>query len=407
VAAQRKERYHRQIIEALEYLVRHPRLVQLVLLSLLFWAMAALVLGGLAALCRRHYGIAAEDLAFAIAILQMMLGVGMLASSLLFAWRSGLRESQWLAMVGLLFGGVLLGALWLNHNYTVALFLAGVLGFFSNINRICVDTLTQTLAPNFIRGRVFGLREILTTGSAIVVYFVEWRMNSDDWMVATLPWLAAVLLLVGLWGLWRLLRAGPMEPLVNVFWRISRAYVLYWHQLRWSGEHQVPTRGPVILAANHTTGIDGLVIQAALPRVVRWVMLKSYLLPGLGPMWRRIQPIALSPDGTAGLAELRQILRALEHGHIVGLFPEGRLQRTHRELQLFEPGIGMIARRTAAPIVPVWISGTPRARNMLWHFLLPSHSSVRFGRPYRPDPSLSNGDIAAELRQRMLELAPS
>lgn len=407
VAAEPGISYFKRLQEAVLYVGRHRRVVELLLLSLLFWSLAAVVLGALAALCGQQYDVASEDRVSAIAVLQMMLGAGMLASSLLFAWRSALRESQWIAMGGLLAGGVMLAGLWLNDSYAVALVLAAGLGFFSNINRICVDTLTQTLTPNFVRGRVFGLREILTTGAAVIVHFIVWQTNSDRWMVATLPWLSLLLLVVGTWGLWRLLRTGPMQPIVNVFWRITRAYVLYWHQLRWSGEHHVPAQGPVILASNHTTGLDGLVIQAALPRLVRWVMLKSYLLPGLGPMWRRIQPIALESNGTAGLGQLRQILRALEQGEVVGLFPEGRLQRSHRELQPFEPGIGMIARRAGAPIVPVWISGTPRARNMFWHFLLPSRSSVRFGRPYRPDISLTNEQVAAELRRRTLELGDS
>lgn len=405
IAAQQEAGYFQRLHEAVRYLRGHRRLRELLGLSLLFWGLAAVVLGALAALCRRQYEVETGKLVSAIATLQMMLGAGMLASSLLFAWRGTLRESQWIGLVGLLAGGGVLAGLWLNASYGVALVLAAALGFFSNVNRICVDTLTQTLAPNFIRGRVFGLREILTTGAAVIVHFVVWRTNSDRWMVATLPWLSLLLLVVGTWGLWRLLRAGPLDPLANVFWRVTRAYMLYWHQLRWTGEHHVPRQGPAILAANHTTGLDGLAIQAALPRVVRWVMLKSYVIRGLGPMWRRIQPIALDKNGTAGLGQLRQILRTLQDGQLVGLFPEGRLQRTHRELQPFEPGIGMIARRTAAPIIPVWISGTPRARNMLWHFLLPSRSRVRFGRPYRPNINLTNDQIAADLRRRMLELA--
>ena len=89
----------------------------------------------------------------------------------------------------------------------------------------------------------------------------------------------------------------------------------------------------------------------------------------------------------------------------MGLFPEGRLQREVRELREFQAGVGLIAKRTGATIVPVWIRGTPQVHNMLGHFLLPSRSVVTFGKPYKPDPSMSQEQIVQDLRQRMLSLA--
>jgi 1-acyl-sn-glycerol-3-phosphate acyltransferase len=159
----------------------------------------------------------------------------------------------------------------------------------------------------------------------------------------------------------------------------------------------------VILAANHTTGLDPLLVQSALPRLVRWVMLRSYEFRVLGPVWRTIEPIVVDQDG-GDLAQVREVLRALEGGSVVGLFPEGGAQREHRELQPFRSGIGLLAKRSGAWVVPVWIDGTPQARNMFWHFLSPSRSTVVFGRAYKVDSGLSHEEVVEGLRRRLLGL---
>src|SRR5690606_18754874 len=131
-----------------------------------------------------------------------------------------------------------------------------------------------------------------------------------------------------------------------------------------------------ILAANHTTAIDPIVMQCALPRIVRYVMLQSFRMRILEPLFKRNRPIFLSRDAK-DTGNIRQIVKVLtEEQALVGLYPEGGLQRDHRNLQPFQPGIGMIAKRSGAVIVPTWIEGTPMTRNMIWHFLKPSRTTV-------------------------------
>ena len=190
-----------------------------------------------------------------------------------------------------------------------------------------------------------------------------------------------------------------MNGLLSVVWMYARL----WHGLRVRGVANVPAAGPVIIAANHTTGLDPVLLQAGCPRLIRWVMLTSWRFRLLEPIWRRVQPICLD-RGTRDVAGIRAIVRVLEQGEAVGLFPEGGLQREARALNPFHPGIAMIARRSDAPIVPAWIEGTPRRRNMLWHFLQPSRSRVTFGQPYRPPASWSRQQILDDLRQRMENL---
>ena len=299
-----------------------------------------------------------------------------------------------------------MAAMAINESYKLGLGLSFAIGFFGNAAMICVATLTQSLSPDYIRGRVFGVRDLFNTLSAVLVNLVIWRLpNADQYMVVTLGLVAGVLSVVAAAGLGRQLTSGPMtRNSQNVLWHVNRAFMLVWHRLRWVGRDHMPTQGRVILAANHTTGIDPLLIQASLPRPIAWVMLRNYRFRVMEPFWRVIEPITVDVNGSQ-LSQLRQMLRSLDEDKVLGIFPEGAAQRGDRVLKPFQPGIGLLTKRSGAKIVPIWIDGTPRTHNMLWHFLRPSRSTVIFGQPYEPDQSLPHEQIAQDLRNRIVGLS--
>jgi 1-acyl-sn-glycerol-3-phosphate acyltransferase len=401
--------------QAIRYIRRHRVVLRLVALNALLWSMAMVVAPAIAALCKQRYGIE-EDFMWWFAVMSAMLGAGMLLAALFVTWVNLRRESDVLILAVIALTAVCLVALALNRSYGVGLFLAGAIGFSGGIVLIVISSLTQLVTPNFILGRVGGVREVLSNIVAVLVNLVVWQLPelrrvdarvpaADSLLIVSLYPLAAVLLGVASYGCWTRLCAGPLPSrMANFIWRLDRAAVLVWHRLVWIGRENVPSTGPVILAANHTAGLDPFLMQAAVPRLVRWVMLDSYRLRIANVLWKAIKPITIK-QGAGDLPKLRQVLRALGEGEVVGLFPEGGIQRQKRELQPFEPGIAMLAVRSGAVIVPVWVEGTPMARHMFWHFARPSRSKVIFGKAYKPDPNLEYGGIADDLRRRMLDLA--
>ncbi len=395
----------RRLLQGVSYLRHHRRVRQLVWLNVLFWAAANVFVAALAALCKTRYGIPLDQLAKRIADLGGATGVGMLAGSLAVAWLNCRRESHWLALLGLLATAGCMIAVASTHSFLLGLALAALTGFFGNAAMICVATLTQSLTPDRLRGRVFGVREWLTNISILLVNGVVWRAaDADRWMIPALWTTALVLALVALVGLLRELPRGPHpDGLAVAAWRVSRLFALVWHRLDVRGAHHVPKQGAVILASNHTTALDPLLIQARLQRPIVWMMLQTHLFKVLAPLWRIMRPIALAQDGS-DVNRMRALVKALRDGALVGMFPEGRLQRTQRELNPFAPGVALLARRSGAWIVPVWVSGTPRRQHMVWHFLCPSRSRVVFGRAYRPHRDWSDEQITADLRARLLAL---
>ena len=394
-----------QMAEALFYIRHHRPVRNLVILNILFWSAAWIVNAAIAAFSHKHYG-----LPYLTSKSNMMaaLGAGLLCGSLFVLWMRTRRESGIVAMASLVVASVSMVLLAANRVYLVGLGLAFVIGLFGGVFMICVDTLTQSITPNYLRGRIFGMRAMLNTTFAVMINFAIWRSPAADyWMIHALYVTAGVMGLVAVWGLVGQMTNGPIyNRCLNVLWRLTRLYTLVWHRLQWTGREKVPSTGAFILAANHTAALDPMLIQAMMPRRIRWVMLKRFQNPWLSFLWNAIEPIALESEAQ-NIKQMREMLRVLEEGQVLGVFPEGGLQRDKRELRPFHAGIGLLTKRSKAPILPVWITGTSQAKHMFWHFFRFSRSRLIVGDPFRPDPNLNHEQIVQDLRARLIELGGS
>ncbi len=120
----------------------------------------------------------------------------------------------------------------------------------------------------------------------------------------------------------------------------------------------VPSDGPVILAANHLSFIDSPLLMFGLDRRVT-MLGKAEYLDGRISSW--IFPAAgmipVDRSGRGLVESLRFAEQRLDDGEIIGLFPEGTRSRGG-ELRRGRPGAAHLALRTGAPIVPVGIMGT-------------------------------------------------
>ncbi len=163
--------------------------------------------------------------------------------------------------------------------------------------------------------------------------------------------------------------------------RVVRPVLRRFFDFRVSGLEHVPPAGAFIVAANHANYLDGVVLGAALPRqIVFLVMPRVYRATPLHPFFHRHLgsiPIELArPDPGA----IRRALRVLDDGGVVGIFPEGPFGR-QGSLVRFQPGVALVALRAGVPVVPAAITGTFQAlADRRWHIPRPSPIRVRFGR---------------------------
>lgn len=127
------------------------------------------------------------------------------------------------------------------------------------------------------------------------------------------------------------------------------------YDVRLHGREHVPTRGPVVLAANHIGVIDGPLLATFSPRPVHALTKCEMFRGATGLFLARAGQIPVDrfhPDPRA----IRTCLRVLRDGGVVGVFPEGR--RGDGELHRFHHGAGYLALVTGAPVVPVIFLGT-------------------------------------------------
>jgi 1-acyl-sn-glycerol-3-phosphate acyltransferase len=161
-----------------------------------------------------------------------------------------------------------------------------------------------------------------------------------------------------------------------------RAVLRRWFALTVEGLNHLPTNGPYIVAANHHNYLDGVVLGAAvpvpigflvMPRVYRATPLHPFLHDHLGSI-----PVDLArPD----VAALRRALQALKAGRVVGIFPEGPFSVRGR-LEPGLPGVALLALRSGAPVVPAGIRGTYQALAGRRGYIPRRHPlRVRFGLP--------------------------
>lgn len=158
----------------------------------------------------------------------------------------------------------------------------------------------------------------------------------------------------------------------------GKIYAQAYHHLRVLSSCPLPKRGPAILVCNHTSGLDPVLIQAACPRLVTWMMAKEYYdIAALRWGFEAIEAIPVERSGN-DVAATRAALRALHAGRVIGIFPEGRIEPT-RELLPFQTGVAMLAHRGKAPVYPAYIDGSQRGKDMLAVFLESQSAKLAFG----------------------------
>ena len=167
------------------------------------------------------------------------------------------------------------------------------------------------------------------------------------------------------------------------------------------GAEHLVRDGAFIVASNHTSYLDGLVLAAALPRPVRFVAkaelrdypLARWFLDGLGTLFVDRFDVARSVAHAGGLSE------ALRAGEVVLIFAEGTLHRMPGLLP-FQTGGFMAAVESKAPVVPVVLRGTRSfMRNDTWFpRRVPIH--VRIGPPSAPPTPGLPAPVGADAPER-------
>jgi len=116
-----------------------------------------------------------------------------------------------------------------------------------------------------------------------------------------------------------------------------------------------PKTGPIIIASNHLSNLDPVLVGTACPRRVNFIAKKelfSNFLFGQILKGLRVIPLDRQDDKNA----LRKAIEVLKKGEVIAIFPEGT--RAHGNIQEAKSGLGFLVRKTHATVVPVYVEGS-------------------------------------------------
>lgn len=279
----------------------------------------------------------------------------------------------WFASRGLVpAGGIGVGAFLAEPAYWRVIADLFLLAMFSGFYSVPLYAVIQSRCEASHRARIIAANNILNALFMIVAALLSTGLLRAG---LTLPQLFLAV------GLMNVLVAAYIYTLVPEFLMRFLCWLLVHgvYRLRKTGLEHVPEEGPAVVVCNHVSFVDALVVLAASPRPIRFVMDHHiFRIPVLSFVFRtgKAIPIASAREDERILnAAYESIAQALEAGELVGIFPEGRITDSG-ELLPFKGGIRRIVERTPVPVIPMALSG-------LWGSFFSRKGGAAMTRPFR------------------------
>lgn len=278
-----------------------------------------------------------------------------------------------------------------------------LIGLFGGLFIVPLYAMVQQRTRHEVMSRVIGANSILNAVFMVVA-----------------AGLAALALHFGLTIPQLLLLTGVLNAFVAIYiYSLVPEFLLrfvawllihFVYRLDRRGIDKIPEEGPALLICNHVGFADAIVISAACPRPIRFIMESSiFKIPVLSTLFRGMKAIPVAPqkeDPEVYERAFQLVAAELRAGNLVCIFPEGRLT-PDGEIGEFRAGMMRILKETPVPVVPLSLSG-------LWDSMLSrKYKQVwkRLPRRFLAKITLKVGEpVPAEraevhdLRQRVVEL---
>lgn len=229
----------------------------------------------------------------------------------------------------------------------------GLLSLSAGVYSVPMYALIQLRSPAAHRARIFAASNILCA---------LFTLASAGFGAGLLALGLTIPQVFGVAGLLTAAVAGYVFRLVPEYLLRFAAFVLSRcvYRLRVVDEAHIPATGPAVVVANHVSFVDAILLMAASPRPIRFVMdHRIFATPVLGRLFRLSGAIPIAPRGEDPRVYREAFAAAdavLADGGLLGLFPEGAITRDGR-LQPFRGGIVKIVGRRPVPVVPVGLRG--------------------------------------------------
>ena len=229
-----------------------------------------------------------------------------------------------------------------------------LLGVFAGFYEVPLYASIQARTPQQQRARVIAATNILNSLFMVSgsVFAILWLTILGFSIPSLLLFLAISTLCVSAFIFYQV----PEFAMRFLIWLITHTMYRVSHE----AIERIPDRGAAMLACNHVSYMDALIIAGSVPRPVRFIMLKRIFdIPVLNFIFRTGRAIPIeSPRSNAQAYDhaLSEIREGLEAGDLLCIFPEGKLT-TDGEIDDFRPGIERILETTPVPVIPLALQG--------------------------------------------------
>ncbi len=308
-------------------------------------------------------------------VLLTCLGLGLCSGALLLGKKIGKLNFNRILLAGFFLVALMNLLFFLRPNFlfSVLLLIAGGAG--ASLVMVTLDSLLQRSTPNSLRANVFGARGIVSNFIFLVSLIAVGKLLKIMGAVYLFGFLglvsfttAVIIWLSGIPLGYRITK-GILRILLRLLFR-----------LKVEGLENLPSHGKVILAGNHTSLLDGVVVMAAYPRQVYFLVAESIFERKFwGFMARQMGFIPISRGGF-NKESIREAIRILESRSTIGIFPEGRISPSG-ELLEGRKGVALIARKTNSLVIPFAIEGAYYAWPVPKKYPRRHPVQIRFGEP--------------------------
>lgn len=153
------------------------------------------------------------------------------------------------------------------------------------------------------------------------------------------------------------------------------------------GEEQVPAEGPAVVAANHPSYLDPILLSLHVERPIRFMAWDTLFgVPLLGGFMKSLGAFPVDIRKGKGREAYEKAKALVQAGELVGIFPEGRRSQTGWMEPTLREGAARLAWETGAPLIPATIAGAYRAWPHFQSLPRPARIKVRFHDPINPIP---------------------
>lgn len=372
------------IAQGFQYVRRHRLVREILVVAVVLWIAASIVRSLIPAIVKEVFHGTYQDMG----IYQGILGIGLVAGSIALTiigptLKSPLAISWSLKLAGVC--GLVLagGTAWHWPRPVCGAALAGV-GFFGAGIQVSVNAMLQRLVPNHLRGRIFGVHDLFTMAGLLLTTGI---IGIPDWgaIDRSIAWimLGASLLLLG-FGIWttRLrLNRGRWGPAITFWVNLSAFHCRFWARLKRPGLCTIPYDGPVIVAANHNSTLDPFVLNAGSPnRYISYMIAAEFTkIPLFNRLLKSVDAVPVTRSGV-DTASVKAALRHLSNGKCLGIFPQGGIRNPSEPFEVRD-GVGMLALRSGAVVIPAYIDGIKYTDSVIAPLIQRQHARVRFGKP--------------------------